>query len=633
MLRKRLPLWYAFPALIAAVALLIGWQANDPSRAQENPTPLREAGLIRPVPTVQGRPGEVLVRLAPAAGLMDAARAIESVGGAVAKASPRSGILRIRVPAGREVSAAAALRANPAVLEAGPNLVVRASEVPNDVHYSSQWHLHDTVGGIHAESAWDIAPARGSGVIVAVIDTGLAYETYTGSYGIWTQSFQPSPDVDPARVVAPWDFIAGDTHANDDNGHGTHVSGTIASRTNNSYGVAGVAHEASVMALKVLDLSGAGADDDLVEALYYAVNNGADVINMSLGFTGTGSPDSEGNVCTEVVGLNAALDYAYSRGVVVVAAAGNDGGIVTCPAAYPTVIAVGGTRFDGAAAYYSNQGAALDVTAPGGDDTVDQNGDGYYDGVLQNTFCYDSFTTLLLNLYGQFCDVFYVGTSMATPHVSGVAALLLGESPALTPDQVRNIIEGSARDYGPVGWDPAYGWGLVDARASLESLPGGASPTPSLTSTATPTSTPDATDTPTGTPTATTSPSATATPTATPTPTAAPGLTVHVGDLDGAISGKKSWNAKVTVYVHDGSHKLVAGAAVLGGWSGDATGTSSCVTDRKGKCVLTSPRLAPSSTSVTLTVTAIALANYAYEPAANHDPDGDSNGTTIIVTK
>jgi serine protease len=629
---KRLPLWYVLALLMAAGAVLTAWRATSPSRAQEEPT-LREAGSVRPTLALESRPGEVLVRFAPTAGLVDAARAVEGAGGAVAKANPRSGILRLRVPEGREQSAAAALRANPLVLEAGPNLVVRAYEVPNDVHYPNQWHLHDTVGGAHAESAWDIAPACGSGVTVAVIDTGLAYETHTDSYALWPQSFEPSPDVDPARVVAPWDFIAGDIHANDDNGHGTHVAGTIASKTNNGYGVAGVAHEASVMPLKVLDLSGSGADDDLVEAIYYAVSNGADVINMSLGFTGTGSPDSQGDVCTEVVGLNAALDYAYSQGVVVVAAAGNDGGIVTCPAAYPTVIAVGGTRFDGTVAYYSNQGAALDVTAPGGDDTVDQNGDGFYDGVLQNTFCYDSFTTLLLNLYGEFCDVFYVGTSMATPHVSGLAALLLAESPALTPDEVRGLVEGSARDYGPAGWDPAYGWGLVDARAALQSLSGGASPTPSPTATAIATDTPTATNTPAATTTSTTVPSATARATATNTPTAAPSLAIHVGDLDGAVSGKRSWNAKVTVRVHDGSHKLVAGATVSGTWSGDTGGTSSCVTNRKGKCVLVSPRLPSSSTSVTLTVTAVSLSGYAYDPAANHDPDGDSDGSAITVTK
>src|SRR4029077_14247160 len=113
--------------------------------------------------------------------------------------------------------------------------------------------------------------------------------------------------------------------------------------------------------------------------------HGARVINMSLGFTGTGTPDVNGNYCTEVVGLKAALDYAQSNGVVVVAAAGNDGSpdTVNCPAAYPSVIAVGATRFDGNSPSYSNHGAPLDVSAPGGDPNVDQNGDGFSDGVLQ----------------------------------------------------------------------------------------------------------------------------------------------------------------------------------------------------------------------------------------------------------
>jgi serine protease len=223
----------------------------------------------------------------------------------------------------------------------------------------------------------------------------------------------------------------------------------------------------------------------LNEAIYYAVNNGAKVINLSLGFTDTGSPDGSGQVCTEITGLNAALQYAHDHNVVVVAASGNDGGnVVNCPAAYPTVIAVGATRFDGQRTFYSTGGNALDITAPGGDPNVDQNGDGYGDGILQVTFCYDGETMALyweilgINLYTEFCSAFYAGTSMATPHVTATVALILSEKPDATPDQVRTYLQSTARDYGTPGLDASYGWGLLNAGAALIMAQGGTAPSP-----------------------------------------------------------------------------------------------------------------------------------------------------------
>jgi serine protease len=190
-------------------------------------------------------------------------------------------------------------------------------------------------------------------------------------------------------------------------------------------------------------------------------------------------------VCTEVPGLNAALQYAYNHGVVVVAAAGNDGGnIVNCPAAYPTTIAVGATRYDGQRAFYSTGGSALDIVAPGGDPNVDQNGDGYGDGILQVSYCYDPDTMALywvvlgVALYTEFCSVFYAGTSMATPHVVGTAALILSEKPGTTPDELRNYLQSTARDLGTTGWDGSFGWGLLDASAALLVATGGTPPPP-----------------------------------------------------------------------------------------------------------------------------------------------------------
>ena len=161
-----------------------------------------------------------------------------------------------------------------------------------------------------------------------------------------------------------------------------------------------------------------------------------------------------------------------------IAAAGNDGGIVSCPAAHPHVISVGAAGYDGLATWYSNNGTALDISAPGGDPIVDLSGDGYVDGVLQETFCYDANSLLVLNLYGTFCNVFNAGTSMASPHVAGTAALLLGENPTLTPDDIRGYLEGTARERGAPGWDPNYGWGALDSAGALASMLGVPKPTP-----------------------------------------------------------------------------------------------------------------------------------------------------------
>ncbi|MBI1886074.1 MAG: S8 family serine peptidase [Chloroflexi bacterium] len=524
-------------AVLVAAMLLIVWQSNTAAGGGPSP-PLAEASVLYDHPQPQFAPGRLVVRFKEGASAQAIARLNAAHGASVAKVQPLSGLRRLSLPAGADLGRAlVAYRRSPIVAEAGYNFIAHTTDAPNDTNYSYQWHMPNTVGGVWAEGAWDLAPARGQGVVVAVIDTGVAYEDYNGTLGNNQQTFKKAPDLASTPFVAPWDFANNDAHANDDNGHGSHVAGTISQDTNNAYGVAGVAYNSTIMPLKVLDYSGSGFDDDVVEAIYYAVNNGARVINMSLGIPGSGSPDAGGNVCTEIVGLKAALDYAYASGVVVVAASGNDGATtVSCPAAYPTVIAVGATRFDGQVTFYSNGGSALDMTAAGGDPNVDQNGDGYSDGVLQETFCYSSTFLLIFNLYGVFCDVFYSGTSMASPHVAGTAALLLGESPALSPDQVRSLLQSTARDRGAAGWDPSYGWGVLDANAAVFALKGpSSSPAPTPTATPLPTPTPTPTATPTATP--------------TPTPTPIPGLGAPSDLAAAAVSSSRinlTWTDNAT---------------------------------------------------------------------------------------
>ncbi len=333
---------------------------------------------------------------------------------------------------------------------AEPNYIATKSWVPNDSFYSYQWNFDNTTyGGIHAQDAWQALGAPGTpggGAIVAIVDTGVAYETAL----IAGKQYYRAPDLANTCFVQGFDFVNNDTHPNDDESHGTHVAGTIAQSTNNASGVAGLAFSTCVMPVKVLDKTGSGTYANVAAGIRYAADHGANVINLSLG----------GPVPGQVI--EDAVAYAYAKGVTVVAASGNENGAVGYPAAYDAyVIAVGATRFDEARAPYSNFGTSLDIVAPGGDTTVDQNGDGYGDGVLQQTF---NPSTKQLNAFGYY---FFQGTSMATPHIAGAAAILIGKSVAVTPDAVRSALESTADDLGAPGFDPQFGHGLLNLSAAL----------------------------------------------------------------------------------------------------------------------------------------------------------------------
>ena len=357
-----------------------------------------------------------------------------------------AGFKRLKIREDKMVSEMVELfKKDPYVEYAEPNYIAYAFWVPNDTYYRYQWHLDSSnYGGINMEEAWDLTKGDPS-VIVAVIDTGVAYEDYTQA----TLSYYKAPDLATTNFVAGYDFVNNDSHPNDDNGHGTHVTGTIAQSSNNGIGTAGVAPNCSIMPVKVLNSSGSGTYTAVADGIIWAADHGAKVINMSLG-----GPQPSTTI-------ENALAYAYNKGVTIVCAAGNDGQpTLIYPAAYNAYcIAVGAIRYDETRAHYSNYGSGLDLVAPGGDLDVDQNGDGYVDGVLQQTFGSS------LNDWGYW---FYEGTSMAAPHVSGVAALIISQKGlATTPDEVRNILQSTAKDLGPLGYDTKYGWGRVDAYAAL----------------------------------------------------------------------------------------------------------------------------------------------------------------------
>jgi len=306
---------------------------------------------------------------------------------------------------------------------------------PNDPKYKYQWHLDQ----IRMPAAWP--KANGKGVIVAVIDTGVAYRD-RGS------KFKRVPDLANTEFVPGYDFVNDTEFPLDDHGHGTHVAGTIAQSTHNGIGVAGVAYKARIMPLKVLSARGFGSVADIAEAIRFAADHGAKVINMSLG---SNRPSSI---------LEKAVLYAHKKGVVVVCAAGNNGqGKVGFPAAHPGAIAVAATQFDRSTTFYSNWGKEIDIAAPGGNTRVDQNNDGMPDGVLQNT--------IMLGKPDKNDYLLFMGTSMASPHAAGVAALVI-QSGVTRPDAVERVLKATASHPQGKSWDPHYGAGIIDASAAVK---------------------------------------------------------------------------------------------------------------------------------------------------------------------
>ncbi len=427
---------------------------------------------------------------------------------------------------------ASAYKGKPSVIYAEPNYYAYADEgpaaplalTPNDPYFSFQWNMPL----IQAPQAWDVS--TGQGVLVAMLDTGVAYESF--------ETYQQAPDLSNTLFAPGYDFINGDAHANDDEGHGTHVAGTIAQSTNNGQGVTGVAFGATLMPVKVLDSKGQGSYDTIAQGIIYAADRGAKVINMSLSGRGGSSALAE------------AVDYAVRKGALVVAAAGNSSGSVEYPAAYESVLAVGSVGFDRKRVDYSNYGPQVDLVAPGGDTDVDLNGDGYPDGILQQTF--RSSPT-------SFGFYYYEGTSMATPHVSGVAALLFARNPAATAAQARQAMQSTTLDLGPTGRDDEYGYGLVQAAAALAAIGGPPSATPTPT---TPPLTPTATPVPGATPSPTPSP-----PGPSPTPTIPPppvsGNLIVNGDFEtntGWTFSSTRWaGGYATNVVHSGTRSARVG--------------------------------------------------------------------------
>lgn len=387
------------------------------------------------------RPGAIIMKIAPSADISHSRRilpadvSIDSMLG--------SNIWSLRVPVGQEAAHAQQLAALPGVMYAQVDHAVAAQVQPDDARYLEQWNMPR----IRMPEAWNVITDT-SNLIIATIDTGIDLQHPDLRDQLWTNPGEIAGNgVDDdgngyIDDIHGWHFyqvysggqaLPQDNGLLDDvNGHGTHVAGIIAAAGNNAQGVAGVAWRARLMPVRVLDNDAVGWESDVVRGLQYAVANGANVVNLSLGLATPGPALAE------------AVAQAEAQGVLLVAAAGNNGGAALYPAAYPSVLSVGASTQADLRAAFSNRGSRLDLLAPGVDILSTWNGLPYFARS---------------------------GTSMAAPHVAGVAALLRTLRPEDSPAQIRACLLRTAHDLGVSGRDDDTGWGLLDAAKALHGCP------------------------------------------------------------------------------------------------------------------------------------------------------------------
>lgn len=519
------------PVVIALLAAVVAWTLHDTAVDAQRVTPrplIAADGTLDPAALRLGAeraeafveaarrgarylPGQVLVKFRKGTSTAGRQRALMAL-----RSRPSAGQLRwigdvavLKDDSQPDATILAdQLRAQPEVEYAQPNYIRRlpasrsaavrplslgpsASPVqtPADPDYSVlQWNF--TL--INMPTAWGINPGGRSDLVVAVIDTGLTTSPTLFTTPIWTGAsfqsktfaFAPSPDITTSRIVSPFDFalFTNGTPVLDFDGHGTHVTSTIAEDAN-TRSLIGMAYNVKIMPLKVcvsyweimivraasntpgfVPASAGGCDDaSVVEALHYAVDNGARVINMSLG--GADPSPSERD----------ALVYAVGKGAFISLAAGNDfeeGNPTEYPAAYSNeldgVMAVGAVGTTSQRAYYSSTGSYVEIAAPGGDDRV--GGGGEADGFIWQVTLFppdQNPSQVLTPRFDRYVEVGYEGTSMASPHVAGLAALLMSQGKLRDPKAIESFIKATAKDLGTTGRDDETGYGLIQARTAL----------------------------------------------------------------------------------------------------------------------------------------------------------------------
>ena len=481
-----------FPVLLSNTSLPAidrGIREFDPPRpARSQRTAQTTRGTSGTAPFLRG---SIIVKFRAGTAPTAERAMLARVNGSATRALPYASFDIVSIDASDDPEAVARrLAAQPDVEYAQARYRVYPSFVPNDPLYTRQWNFPS----IDMERAWDINPGATTSITVAVLDSGVAYRSAMVSYdagpldfgpfgplfpalGPVTIPFAAAPELGgPDRFVAPRDFIWDTAMPLDLDGHGTHVAGTVGQLTNNGVGVAGVAFNVRIMPVKVVDgfwdaafnSPFVGTDDVVARGIRYAVDNGARVLNMSIGRNGFPAPV-----------VKDAVSYAVSRGAFVAISAGNgfeDGNLIERLAEFAPLIegavAVSAVGQRKVRAYYSTTGPYVELAAPGGD----QRADGTSGGILQQTYDLDMVETYLNGPSGyraprfdSFAYDFFQGSSMAAPHVAGFAALLMQQG-VTSPAAIEAIMKRYATDLGPQGPDNAYGHGLINPRASLRGL-------------------------------------------------------------------------------------------------------------------------------------------------------------------
>jgi hypothetical protein len=353
--------------------------------------------------------GQVVVHFNPSIPVNEQIARLTTQGLEITSSIIELGVLIVTVPAGLEQETVSAISLLDGIQYAEPVYKASALDVtPNDPGFENQGDMT----AINAPGGWAYFTGS-SNVIIAIIDTGVN---------------SSQPDL-AGKVLPGYNYVVDNNNSEDDNGHGTHVAGIAAAIGNNSTGIAGMDWSAKILPIKVLNSFGMGSALSVSQGIIYAVDHGAKIINLSLGFT------------TNPTLVANAVEYAYQHGVTVVASTGNTNGAVTYPAALPHVIAVGAVDNEGNRWSLSNYGPEIDLVAPGVD-IYSTNRSGY--GTR-------------------------TGTSMAAAHVSGLAALLEGMYP-LSPDQIKASMTNTSRDLGTTGWDAFFGNGMIQVKDALLQL-------------------------------------------------------------------------------------------------------------------------------------------------------------------
>jgi serine protease len=429
-------------------------------------------------------PASVLVRFRDDATTDARLRTLSAIRGTRAPRPAWSDFEIVELPPDADPEAAvAALAARADVAWAQPRYRVRPQFVPNDPLYPRQWNFQ----ALDMERAWDINRGASSRIVVAVLDSGMAYRDatvrFTGralspfpALGPVTIPFAAAPELGgPERFVAPRDFIWDTNAPFDMDGHGTHIAGTIGQVTNNGVGVAGMAFNVRLMPVKVVDgdwdavfNSPFFATDDVVaRGIRYAADNGAHVLNLSLGRDDRWSAPA----------VRSAIEYAVRRGVFVVVAAGNEFESGNAPnpfadfaAEVAGMVSVAATGRANQRATYSSTGPYVELAAPGGD----TRRGGQTAGILQQTYDTDFVDRFFFSRFGPprfdvFAYEFYQGSSMAVPHVVGFAALLMQQG-VTSPAAIEALMKATATDLGAPGRDNEFGYGLINPRAALRGM-------------------------------------------------------------------------------------------------------------------------------------------------------------------